>query len=49
MLQPHAPIGSLLLHGRLAVRELVRRVGHTVVTGEGLYDSQTSIPNARLP
>ncbi|EDS7006331.1 LacI family transcriptional regulator [Salmonella enterica subsp. diarizonae] len=56
LIRPHAPIGSLLLlllHGRLVVRESVRRVrpgkGHTIVTGEGLYDSQTSIPNARLP
>ncbi|EAW9326803.1 LacI family transcriptional regulator [Salmonella enterica] len=43
LIRPDAPIGSLLLHGRLAVRESVRRVrpgkGHTVVTDEGLYDS----------
>jgi Transcriptional regulators len=53
LIRPDAPPGSLLLHGRLAVRESVRRVrpgkGHTAVEREGLYDDQTSIPSARLP
>lgn len=53
LIRPDAPMGSLLLHGRLAVRESVRRVrpgkGHTAVDREGLYDNQTSIPSARLP
>ncbi|ASG63768.1 cytochrome-c peroxidase [Kluyvera genomosp. 3] len=53
LIRPDAPVGSLLLHGRLAVRESVRRVrpgkGHTAVEREGLYDNQTSMPSARLP
>ncbi|WP_171554510.1 LacI family DNA-binding transcriptional regulator [Shigella sonnei] len=53
LIRPDAPVGSLLLHGRLAVRESVRRVrpgkGDTAVEREGLYDTQLSIPNARLP
>jgi len=53
LIRPDAPVGSLLLHGRLAVRESVRRVrpgkGHTAVEREGLYDNQTLIPSARLP
>ncbi|BBV66890.1 TPA: LacI family transcriptional regulator [Kluyvera ascorbata] len=53
LIRPDAPVGSLLLHGRLAVRESVRRVrpgkGHTAVEREGLYDNQPSIPSARLP
>ncbi|HBD6619854.1 TPA: substrate-binding domain-containing protein, partial [Shigella sonnei] len=53
LIRPDAPVGSLLLHGRLAVRESVRRVrpgkGNTAVEREGLYDTQLSIPNARLP
>ena len=53
LIRPDAPMGSLLLHGRLAVRESVRRVrpgkGHTAVEREGLYDNQTSMPSARLP
>ncbi len=52
LIRPDAPVGSLLLHGRLAVRESVRRVRpereHRRGT-EGLYDTQLSIPNARLP
>lgn len=53
LIRPDAPVGSLLLHGRLAVRESVRRVrpgkGHSAVEREGLYDNQTSMPSARLP
>ncbi|WP_421355607.1 LacI family DNA-binding transcriptional regulator [Pseudocitrobacter faecalis] len=53
LIRPDAPVGSLLLHGRLAVRESVRRVrpgkGHTAVEREGLYDNHSSIPSARLP
>lgn len=53
LIRPDAPVGSLLLHGRLAVRESVRRVrpgkGHTAVEREGLYDNQASMPSARLP
>ena len=53
LIRPDAPVGSLLLHGRLAVRESVRRVrpgkGHTAVDREGLYDNQASMPSARLP
>ncbi len=53
LIRPDAPVGSLLLHGRLAMRESVRRVrprkGNTAVEREGLYDTQLSIPNARLP
>ncbi len=53
LIRPDAPVGSLLLHGRLAMRESVRRVRpekreHRRGT-EGLYDTQLSIPNARLP
>lgn len=53
LIRPDAPVGSLLLHGCLAVRESVRRVrpgkGHTAVEREGLYDNQASSPSARLP
>ena len=53
LIRPDAPVGSLLLHGRLAVRESVRRVrpgkGHSAVEQEGLYGNQASIPSARLP
>lgn len=53
LIRPDAPVGSLLLHGRLAVRG-VSAAGspeereHRRGT-EGLYDTQLSIPNARLP
>ncbi|GHL50470.1 hypothetical protein ECZU29_53200 [Escherichia coli] len=52
LIRPDAPVGSLLLHGRLAVRSQCggfARKGNTAVEREGLYDTQLSIPNARLP
>jgi DNA-binding LacI/PurR family transcriptional regulator len=43
LLRPDAPMGTLLLNGRLAVRESVRRVRpgnrRTTVSREGLYDN----------